>query len=78
MAAISGFLTAYLKIQDGGQTIELREHRVYMNLKSYALETFVLRDQFEFLYILLLLTLYICNVVAAILKLKMADRPITI
>ena len=59
MAAISGFLTAYLKIQDGGQTIELREHRVYMNLKSYALETFVLRDQFEFLYILLLLTLYV-------------------
>ena len=31
MAAISGFLTAYLKIQDGGQTIELREHPVYMN-----------------------------------------------
>ena len=28
MAAISGFLTAYLKIQDGGQTIELREHPV--------------------------------------------------
>ena len=34
MAAISGFLTAFLKIQDGGQTIELKEHRVYMNLKS--------------------------------------------
>ena len=59
MAAISGFLTAYLKIQDGGQTIELREHRVYMNLKSYALETFVLRDQFEFWDIVLLLKLYV-------------------
>ena len=59
MVAISGFLTAYLKIQDGGQTIELREHPVYMNVKSYALETFVLRDQFEFLYILLLHTLYV-------------------
>ena len=59
MAAISGFLTAYLKIQDGGQTIKLREHRVYMNLKSYALETFVLRDQFEFLDIVLLLKLYV-------------------
>ena len=56
MAAISGFITAYLKIQDGEQTVELREHRVFMNLKSYASETFALRDHFEFVYILLLLT----------------------
>ena len=26
MAAMSGFITAYLKIQDGGQTKELKEH----------------------------------------------------
>ena len=29
MAAISGFITAYLKIQDGGQTKELKEHRIH-------------------------------------------------
>ena len=38
MAAISGFITANLKIQDGGQTKELKEHRIYK--KSYAPETF--------------------------------------
>ena len=67
MAAISGsflrildfkmewnLILAYLKIQDGGQTKEMKEHRIYMNLKSYASETFVLCDRFnhEFLYIL--------------------------
>ena len=67
MAAISGFITAYLKIQDGGQTKELKEHRIYMNLKSYAPETFVLCDHFnhEFLYYC-----WSYNIVAAILIFK--------
>ena len=53
MAPISYFITAYLKIQDSGQTIELkRTYSEHMNLKSYASETFVLHDHYEFLYIL--------------------------
>ena len=52
MAAISGFITAYLKIQDGGQTKELKEHRIYMNLKSYAPETLCDHFNHEFLYML--------------------------
>ena len=75
MAAISGFITAYLKIRDGGQTKELKEHR--MNLKSYVPNhlycvTIVIMNSYTF-YI----AYVICNVVAAILKSKMEDKPIT-
>ena len=55
MAAISGFITAYLKIQDGGQTKELKEHRIYMNLKSYASETFLLCDHFNHEFLIYIL-----------------------
>ena len=67
MVAISGVITAYLKIQDGGQTKELKEHRIYMNLKSYASETLycvtiLITNSYTF-YI----ANVICNVVAAII-----------
>ena len=71
MAAISGFITAYLKIQDGGQTKDLKEHRIYMNLKSYMHRkhlycvTILIMNSYTF-YI----ANVICNVVAATLKFK--------
>ena len=70
MAAISGLITAYLKIQDGGQTKELKEHRIWiwnpMHWKKYLCCVTILIMNSYTCYI----AKVICNVVAAILKFK--------